>query len=275
MRITGRDLDTGRSSTLRLELADESVADEPLGASTLSTIGPLAVAQGLERELRGVPARLSGSMCVRIRLLEAPTRLGFCNRYVSSGAALDDEVGGVPGRAALDALGAFGLIDDFRFGRLHVTGVDVSTRVRRGLAQALMVGASAPRRVRPGQRIGVRLRLRHVRGGRQTIRLAVRVPRDTRPGRRTLSLRGTPDDDAAAVEDELVEDLGLLLGGGGSSNNGPRSIGELAQEIASIGRFDGVTGRVSGSSSGRRAVRRGGQLRISGRLQVPLRVVAR
>jgi hypothetical protein len=151
--------------------------------------------------------------------------------------------------------------------------VEASTRVRRGLSQAYMVGASAPRRVRPGQRIVVRLRVRRVRGPRQTIAVRLRVPSSVRPGRRTLTLTGTPDDDSAQLEEELSDEFSDPGSGGAVGGPGTRSIEELRAQVAAIGRFDGVTARISGT--GPRAVFRDRNLRVSGKLRIGLRVAGR
>lgn len=274
MRVTGADLDTGRTGTLRLDFADETDVDAPLGATPLTLIGPLAIATGMERELRGSPARLSGSMCLRIKLRERAAPLRFCNTYVSAGTPDGDEVAGVPGRAAFDALEAFQAIEDFKFGQVHVTGVDAYTRIRRGLRQAFLVDASVPRRVRPGRTITVRLRVQRVRGPRQTIRVKVRVPSSTKPGLRTLSLTGTPDDDAVDLEQALSEEFDPGAGAD-AGDPGARDVEELAAQVAGIGRFDGLTARISGSGASSRTVFRSRDLRVSGRLRVPLRVVRR
>ena len=68
----------------------------------------------------------------------------------------------------------------------------------------------APRRVRPGQRVRLRVKMQKVRGGTFTRRYRVRIPGGLKAGRRTLKLVGF---EQSSPDDALLE---LLLGAVGT-----------------------------------------------------------
>src|SRR4051794_9615557 len=116
VRIFSEDEDTGARSTLGARVVDETDEGTPTGSSALSFVAPLALAQGASSILRSAPAKLSGTVCVRIALRERRRHpLRFCNRYVSASAASDTETAEniVAAGAASDALDALGQIDAF------------------------------------------------------------------------------------------------------------------------------------------------------------------
>ncbi len=111
-----------------------------------------------------------------IRESRAP--LGFCNRYVSTGAP--GGAGAVPPALALSAAGdaaqALSLIDSVQFTTLHVTHIAAALDAERGLRQASIVSAHAPARVRAGQSVRVRVLVRVLRGALRQVSFTVRVP---------------------------------------------------------------------------------------------------
>ena len=238
VRVNVSNSDTGRKAALASDVTDER--DLELG-SGLDVVGALAIAQASGQVLGAAPPRFSTEMCVRIRLRERRRRLGFCDSYQEAFGPFDD----------LSA--AFGLVDGFKFGRITPTDVSVRMQVRRGVREAFVVAAAAPRRVRPGQRIRVRLLLQRRRGGRSRMSFRMRVPRSLRPGVRLLTLRGiVPASLQDASEDgiELVlEDLGG--GAGGGDEAGSRSIPDLAAEIGALGAPDGLRATFSSRAAGR------------------------
>ena len=175
MKVIARDEDSGRLKVAQLRLADESSIGLPTGASALSQVGPLAVAQLAYIALGSNPARQSGEMCVRMTLQGQRRPLRFCNTYVGGRA------GGLQGLAGgplvQDFAAAASLVDSFRFGPLVLTGVEVNLRLRRDLRQAFLLGATAPRTVRRGSVARVRVRLRRVDGPASTRTIKVPVPR--------------------------------------------------------------------------------------------------
>jgi hypothetical protein len=277
LRVSATDLDSGRTVHQNVVIADETVTGQPTGSSSLTQVGPVAVAQAAYNILRGSPARQSGEMCVRIMIRERKAPLRFCNTYV----------GGSPSSPAAplvaDFAAASGLLDAYNFGTLHVTSAAVSLKLRRDLRQAYLLGASAPTRVRRGSDVKVRLVAQRVRGERFTRTVKVHIPRYLEKGTQILSLTGTAADAVAGQEDG--QDLGSIftisLGDEGDSSDddpGPRDLDELARAFAGLAREDGVTASFakpgdSDSATTEIEVLRDPQLRISGSAR--LRVVVR
>jgi len=255
-----RDLDRRRSVTVRSRVTDERALD--LG-SALALTGTLGVGQALTAATEAAPPRMRSSMCLRIRVRERKRPMGFCNDYE------DGE------RPFEDLSKALVLVDAFKYGRLTPVSAAVRMKVRRGVPEALMLRARAPRRVRPGQRIRIRIALQRRRGGKDAVSLRYRVPRSTRPGRRTLTLRGSvpyPTFFGGGGG------LGLLLEGGGGvgiaseESIGPRSVEALAARIARIERRSGL--RATFAEKGRGpVVLPTRDLVLRGRLRVPMRVM--
>jgi hypothetical protein len=259
VNVTATDGDTGRTARLSSQVVDETDVDQPTGQSALALVGALGVDQAGVEALSGAPARLSQTMCALIHLRERKRALRFCNRYILGGSDAGAGGGFSKGKKAqvvvdqsgsagssADVAGALSMIDDATFRRLHVTSVDVSTRLHRGLRQAFILAASARRRVRPGQRVVVTLTTRVVRGAVRKFRFKLRIPRSLRPGPAVVSLVGTPSDSAGGgAGTSLTTLLSNLLGadtGGDQSGGdpGPQSVDDLADEVAGIERFDGV-----------------------------------
>jgi hypothetical protein len=111
--------------------------------------------------------------------------------------------------------------------------------MQRGERVADLRSVRAPRTVRPGQRIRVRVGLVKLRGARITRTYTIRIPRGVSPGRKRLVLRSAGD--TSGSEEDLFG--GMLLGGSGGSD-GPSSLSELIDAIRGMGRFDGVVGRI-------------------------------
>jgi hypothetical protein len=279
LNITATDLDSGRVVHEHSDIADETAVGQPTGTSSLTQVGPVAVAQAAYEILRGSPARQSGEMCVRISVRERKAPLRFCNTYV----------GGSPSAPAAPLVADFatgtGMLDAYNFGVLHVTRADVNLKLRRGLGQAYILGAAAQRSVKRGRDVKVKLLAQRVRGARLTRTVTVHIPRYLSAGEHILQLTGTPAD--AVAGDSAAQDLAstftITLGGQGGSGQddpGPRDLSELAASFGAIARGDGVTASFHdpGDSSGDTAtpeleVARDPQLRFSG--SAKLRVVVR
>jgi len=260
MRVNVRDSDTGRAAGLAADVTDER--DLELG-SALDVVGALAIAQASGQVLGSAPPRFSTEMCVRIRLRERKRRLGFCDSYQEAFGPFDD----------LSA--AVGLIDGFKFGRITPTDVSVRMQVRRGVREAFVLSAAAPRRVRPGQRIRVRLLLQRRRGDRFRLSFAMRVPRSLKPGVRLLTLRGiVPASLQDAAEDGIEVVLEDLLGGGVNDEAGSRSVPALAAGIADLGAPDGLRATFASRGRGPVVLRRPGLL-VRGKVRLPVRVLKR
>jgi hypothetical protein len=259
VNIAATDGDTGRLARLSSQVVDETDVDQPTGQSALALVGALGVDEAGLEALRSAPARLSQTMCAVIHLRERKRALRFCNRYLFGGS--DAGVGGgfskgkkaqvIVGQTgsagpSADLAGALSMIDAATFRRLHVTSVDVSTRLQRGLRQAFILDASARSRVRPGQSVVVTLTTRVVRGPIRKFRFRLRIPRSLRPGPAVVSLVGTPSDSAGGGSGaSLTTLLSNLLGAGGGGDQqggdpGPQSVDDLADAVAGIERYDGV-----------------------------------
>jgi hypothetical protein len=283
MDIVARDTDRGTTSYLHLDVADESGVGDPFGASPLRLVGAMAVAQATWAGLDGAPSRQSARMCVRLTVRDWPAPIGFCNRYLTSagGFGSEDGVSPLAAEAASDFDTAAALIDDNTFAALHVDRVRVSLTLSRGAHEAYLVGARVPRRVRPGERIRARLRLRSFRGPASTITVPLRVPRKLAPGLHTLALLGAGSDDGGG-DDELLQLFENIFGGPGSSGGGggADSLPELAVAIGALARYDGITAAwLTRKGKHRepdfRPVYQSPQERISGQTAVPIHVVGR
>ena len=247
---------TDRAARLHSRVSDERHLE--LG-SGLDLVGTLSLAQALNETLGSSPPRMSTSMCLRVKIAERKRPLGFCDDYQEGFGPFDD----------LSA--ALALVDLFKFGTITPTDVSLRARVRRGVREAFILRARAPRRVRPGQRIRVRLLVQNRRGARQRLAFRMRVPRSLRPGRRVLTLRGVVPLSIREGADEGFE-IVLEEGGGPSDEAGPPSIDSLAAQIAAIGRPDGLRATFSRSGRGR-VVLGSSRLLLRGKVRVPVRVL--
>jgi hypothetical protein len=276
LRVTATDLDSGRVLHQSSQITDETDVGQPTGASSLTQVGPVAVAQAAYSILRGAPTRQSGEMCVRLTLKEYKKPLRFCNTYVGGSSA----AAGAPMIA--DFVTATSLIDAYNFGALHVTGVDVNLRLRRDLRQAFLLDVTGPKSVRRGHDIRVRVLAQHVRGAKFRRTIEVHVPSYVPTGTRVLTLTGTPADaGGAADEQDLTSIFTVTLGDeeDPSAEKGPATVAELAQAFADNHREDGVTasfrdvGDVAGeTASNEVVVLRDKDVRLSGGAKLLLKV---
>ena len=262
LRVTGKDLGTGRLTSSLTRIADEGDVGRPSGISPLGLAGAAAVADVAGAILKGSPARQTGDFCVKITLRESRLPLRFCNAY-----AIDGEVpNALAGAAAGDMTSAVQFLDSYRFGTLHPTGVEVGVRARAGVSQAFITGGTASPRVRRGRSLRVRLRLRHTLTGARTTRtIAVPIPRNTPRGVRTVRLVGTPADVGGNPEDP--GDLSVIFEEADPGETvGAESITELRRAFAALHRFDGISATIGASP--RREVYRDPRLRITGEARV-------
>lgn len=264
LSVTARDPDGGTSQQTEVEVAEESSVDLPSGISPLAFLGPLAVADASVRVVRSVPARESGTLCLRITLLGRDDPLRFCNRYVTQLG------GGVGGSMADDVARAVAAVDFAEFAPLTVERMEAQLDVRRGARQAYMLGASMPRSVRRGSVVAVSLRTRMVRGPLRRFTFNLRIPRSLAPGEHTLTLSGPNADEAGELGGELGEII--VLGEGDEEALPARTLGELEDQIAAIRRWDGLTARFSGRGGRRVRAHLDPVIRIGGEIKLRLRV---
>jgi hypothetical protein len=257
LRVTARPKAGGSGVALHSRLADERGL--ALG-SGLAFISPLAASTALDR-LLGTVEPVTLSVCMRIRTRERRRPLGFCNPYFDGLTALTD------------IAGAAALVDGFELAPLHVEGVGVGMAVKRGVTDDVLVSATAPRRARAGSRLPVRLVVQRRGGGRHALTVRVPVPGDLRPGPTAVVLAGNG---LPAEEEELVVELveGLSRGQGSPARSAqaePRTLEELARQIAAIRRPLGVVARFRHRPP--RMVLRSNDVRFDGRVRVRLRVL--
>lgn len=271
VRAIGTDHDTGAQKTVETNVADETDVDNPTGFSPLGAVGPLAIAQAAGGTMKSAPGRMTGRMCLRITFAERPKRPArFCNRYVSSG--IFDPLLGPLGNpiafnAAMDASSAFSLIEFYEGPMPHVANVHAEIETRRGERVAFLRRVKAPRRVKPGQAITLRVTMQRLRGGNFTKRYRVNVPGGLKPGRRTLRLRGFEQE--TSEEDILAILFGLDSEGGGGIDDGPARLNDLIESISALGHWDGVQLRMGGKT--KRAFKDDDML-IVGRAETSVRV---
>jgi hypothetical protein len=257
--VSAHDLDTGQTISEDTDVADETAVGYPLGSSLLDIVAPLAIGQAAIDIYNGPPASESGTMCLAIHLREQSTELHFCDRYVGTGAPGDGAEGPpeVSTGASTDVSSALSLLDSVQFATLHVTSVTADIRAERGLAEASILGASAPRRVKPGQRITVRLRVQLYRAGFRTIELHLRVPRGAN-GAVPVAIKGaTPLTPGSANGGaSLTAALTIAFGGGGPSTpSTPKSLADLRKQFAAIPPYDGIRVRFGAHGQSKPAYR--------------------
>ncbi len=275
--VTAHDLDSGQSLALDTQVADETDVGLPLGASLLDSIAPLEVAQAATQIYDGPPADESGRMCLRIYVRESRTPLGFCNRYVGAGVPGDGSIAPpeLATAASTDVASAFTAFERVDFAALHVEHVVARVDAQRGLAEASILSARAPRHVRAGELVRVRLRVRVYRGPIRTMSFRVRVPRGAR-GAAVLNIKGPPSPvGAGSSTGGLAGALTSILSLGASSGPPPStkpiaSLAELRQAIAGLANYDGLYAGFAGR--GKRRVYRDPALLITGRTTLRFRV---
>jgi hypothetical protein len=209
-------------------------------------VAPLAAGQAAIDVYNGPPASESGTMCLHVALAERSTVLHFCNRYVGIGAAgaMGYGLPEVATGASSDVANAMSMLDSVQFATLHVKSVRVSLDASRGLAEAMIVSAHAPKTVKPGERVTARLKLQLYREGTRTIRVRLHIPRDahgtlavtiTGPN---VSLAGLGAGSAAGLVEILTGSLGGPLPG---SSGPPANLAQLRSQFAKIPSYDGLT----------------------------------
>jgi hypothetical protein len=255
--VTAKDLDTGMTLSQHTAVADETDVGLPLGSSLVGLVAPLAVAQAATQVYDGPPANESGHMCLSVTVREIRRPLRFCNRYVSTG--VPGEGGEIPPALALsssvDVTTALGLIDQVQFAALHVTRVAAQITAQRGLHEARILDARAPKRVQPGQRVTVRLRVQLYRSAQRTIPVMLRIPGSAH-GRVTLKIENVTSagggSNAAATA--LTAALTVALSGSAAAAtsgdaSAPASVADLRTAFAGVAVYDGLVAQFGGDEA--------------------------
>jgi hypothetical protein len=269
LRVTAKDLDSGRVHSALTQVVDEADVGQPSGGSALSIAAVAAAAEAASAILDGAPARQTGELCIKVGLRELRKPLRVCNSYAVDGTSAN----ALAGPVSTDVAAAVAVLESYRFGTLHPTSMEIAVRVRRGLHQAFITHAAAPRIARRGRTIAVRLALRQTGSGRRSTRtVRMRVPLDAPTGPRTLRLIGTPADEGSDPSQDDDSSLSIVFEGGDdddADNGGPQSLAEIRSAFLALGRYDGVVARLGGAEH---PVLRDPRLRISGEAQVKLRI---
>jgi hypothetical protein len=228
--------DLGKATTL---VADESPLNHPSGFAALSLTTSIAVSDRVFTALGSSGGRSFGRMCMRIDIEERDKPMRFCNRYIGDGQFL----GGTEIAMGGDATTAATLVERFDRFQLHVERLRVRLEVGEGLRFAELRGATAPRRVRPGERIPVRITYQLPREKPQSSTFSIRVPPGLKPGRRMLRISGSGADPGDASLEAIFgaglspEDAFFFFGDGPRS---PTTVTKLARAIGDIHRYDGI-----------------------------------
>ena len=272
------DRDTDRRRAVDVLAADETDLGNPGGFSPVSLVAPLAVAEGVTTTLGASPPRLSGDSCVRISLRERRKPIGFCNRYVidaTSGGFLG--IGnGVAEAAAADVAEALALVESFKAAELHVEGVSARVGVRRGALLAELRGAGMPRRVRPGQKVRVTLRIEGPDGSAQRRSFGMRIPADLRRGVQRLRFIGSGPDqgggggDLIGLSTRPTRRPTASLAARRAPGRDDAALERLAAKVSKLRREDGVSLQIAGAKP--IPVFRDPELRIAGRASVRVEV---
>jgi hypothetical protein len=270
LTVTVHDLDRGTTLQQRTSVVDEADLGNPSGDDLLASIAPLAVAQGVTTAFDGAPSRETGVMCLRVRVRESKQPLRFCNRYVLGGTTGVDTPAPLSFLMGIDVERALQLIGDARFAALHVERVSAGVAIERGAKMAHLLGVRGPRKVRPGQRVRIALRVRVDRGPVRTIRRVVRIPRDVLGGSQLLSFSGSGIDIANAKEQSVLVALLQLLGGLPGGTHGAESLQQVIGRFDGIAHYDGIKARLGFD---RWRAYRDPTMRIDGSASMPVRVV--
>jgi hypothetical protein len=218
----------GQRVSLDSRLADER--ELGYGAS-FAIVAPFAATTAIDRVLGSYePTALT--VCTRFYVSQRRKPIGVCNPYFDAFTPL------------VDIATVSDMVEYFDLAPLDIRRASVRIALQRDFANDVVVGAEAPRVVRPGQTIDVRVALRRRGGTARSVTLKVRVPRDMRPGERRLTIAGNGND--AAGDEFFIEIIGELFGFGedfSAEAAEPRTVEQLARAVAQLRRPLGIEAR--------------------------------
>jgi hypothetical protein len=248
LTVNAHDLDTARDRTSRTRVADEVDLGPPIGVSPLHLVAPIAVLDGADRLLEADPGRETATMCLRATVARHARALRFCNRYVGDNSL----AGNGSLLAAFDVDSAAGLIDSAQFSGLRIPSMTADLYLRRGLAQAYIRRARAPRTTTAARGLPVKIDAKIVRGGARRYSFTVPLPRRLKPGRYAMTVSGpgpdgTNSNSIGGLPGLFIEILDEPGGGGGArpGDLGVTSFKQLAKRFARLHQYDGLTARLT------------------------------
>lgn len=281
LRVVSFDIDRKQRHELDVQMADERPVGSPEGGSGLPVLAAGAAAQAAYTTLQGLPAQMSGRVCMRVSVAQRKGPLEYCNTYVG--------VGGGPqpfsDSTVVSDIGTAAQLLDAYEGPLAITGVRIGMRLTRALRLGTLVSARGPSVVRRGTTARVTLTLRRAGGGHFSRTIGVYVPRFMPAGLRDLLLTGTAADGPQQGSSDAS--LADLFAGPGDAPAAPATLKDLVSQFAAIHQDDGLGARfvhvgakspvrlpggAEGIAERRRVVFRSDQLRIAGRARVRLLV---
>jgi hypothetical protein len=123
--------------------------------------------------------------------------------------------------------------------------------IRRGLAQAYIRHARAPRKTTVARGLPVKIDAKVVRGGPRHYSFTVPLPRHLKPGRYAMTISGPgPDGTNGGGGDGLDNLFFEILGEPGGGGAGPGDLGvisfkQLAKRFGKLHKYDGLTARLT------------------------------
>jgi hypothetical protein len=142
--------------------------------------------------------------------------------------------------------------------------------IERGAKMAHILSVDAPRKVRPGQRVRLGLRVRVDRGPLRTLHVPARIPRHAFGGPDLLRVSGSEIDVPSGEVQDAISSLLDLLGGLMEPPRGAESLQGLVRRFAGISRYDGIRAELGPD---RWRLYRDDALRIDGSASTLVRVI--
>jgi hypothetical protein len=217
---TATDVDSGATSTVRSTLApDERTL--PIIAGLLQDEPPVRVLDGIA----------GGTLTLRVVIRSPDIRrpIVYRNVYAAAGDVISLASGQLP--RLLSILVQSGVA------KVSVSSIDVEQRLEPRVRAARIVGASiAPRRVRPGGRAILRLRIQPWRSSARVLRVPIRVPPELAFASRRAALLVVPKspDGFDSLPADLTQDIGSA------------AADQAASRAAAVARADRLAARASG-----------------------------
>lgn len=172
--------DTGRKQQLTTEVADETDTGQSI-ISHLDELTGFVFADSVVKTLNSLPTATSGRICFTLTVRELPKPVQICNSYADQNGGLADVLISTPGFP-------IELIQNYQPRALHITNVDAQIKIQRGYHVAGIRSIRGPRKVRRGQKVRLKVKVRPYRGQDEELAVSFRIPRHATTGRRKLQI---------------------------------------------------------------------------------------